>query len=356
MTTTYMYTKTDTSESLIVTGEVTKTIASVHPNFAKVRDYCFNTEPDQLDMEEVLKLVDAGQNIVKSLLRVTDRVSYKGTELLWDGEPIEGALASHIVRMIKEGDENYVAFAKFLENLSQNPSKASRDALFDWIADRNFTITSEGYFVGYKGVNHNRTSWHAGYGIVDGVEMTCNLPNEIGSVVEVPRNKVDESRDSACSYGLHIGTRGYAQSYGSRMIIVGVNPRDVVMVPRDGGGQKMRVCKYVVLDDNAAELNTTTYASKARVDDTPSDIFDANEECEECGCDLNGETCGALCCDDYSADEIPEEPFGVCRDCGDEVDAGDDQCEECEEDEAAEKEECEFCGAELDDEGECPNV
>lgn len=364
MTATFHYTKTDTSESLIVSGQVVRTVASSHPNFIKIRDYLFaqNDAGDEIDLDHVLKLIDAGLTVVDTLLRVTDRVSYKGGNLLWDGEPIENALSAHIVRMIKAGDENYTAFAKFLENLDQNPSQASRDALFEWVADRDLTITPEGHFVAYKGVTRDYKSLHGGYGIVNGVEHNGALDNTPGNVVEVPRNRVDPNRDSACSYGLHVGTRPYANDYGNHMVIVAVNPRDVVMVPRDGGGEKMRVCKYTVLDDNDAQLTVTTYTGAHRSQDTDEaenvaqDGFEDDEDdsCPCCGANsLGGELCS----------HCEREDITLCLYCGEDIEEGETLCDDCqaEEDEEARHDEqqgdgnfCGYCGAEMPD-GYCPN-
>jgi hypothetical protein len=311
----FIYTQTDESESLVVTGNVVRTVASSHPKFAELRDYCFAQRKagEGIDIDHALKLIDAGQVAVDTLRRITDRVSYKGGKLLWDGEPVDSTLANHIVRMIKEGDENYVAFARFLENLDQNPSEASKKALYDFIAARDFTITDEGHFVGYKGVRDDYTSRQSGYGIVNGVEHNGHLDNSVGNVVEVPRNRVDPDVNSACSYGLHVGTRSYAKDYasGGRMIIVGVNPRDVVMVPRDGNGHKMRVCKYVVLADNEEELTTTTYTGTHRVKDSADDSGPSTgSQCP--GCDyyiIDGQ------CD--NCDDGGDPDYCVDPDCGD---------------------------------------
>ena len=53
-----------------------------------------------------------------------------------------------------------------------------------------------------------------------------------------------------CGAGLHVATLAYAQDYGnseSLIVIVKVNPADVVSVPEDYGCQKVRCCKYEVL-------------------------------------------------------------------------------------------------------------
>jgi len=368
------------TESLVISGEVVRTVAKSHPNFIKIRDYCFaqTDAGEEIDIDHILELTDVQAQINNAFLRITDRVSFRGGKLLWDGEETEGALADHIVRMVQNRDDNYVAFAKFLENLAQNPSVESRQALFQWIADRDFTITEDGCFVGYKGVNRDYSSWHAGYGIVNGVEYeSAHLDNSPGNVIEIPRGKVNPDRNAGCSVGLHVGTASYATSYGPRQVIVSVNPRDVVMVPHEHGYQKMRVCKYVVLadhEDRGVELKTTTYNGAHRAEDVvPVPTMD---RCEECDCLLNSDgvcdcesclpTCdscysaradydGVICveCAEEEAEEEDDDP-NLCTECGAAISDDEDYCNGCQEEPEPEPTAtCQYCGGVLDNNGVC---
>ena len=66
----------------------------------------------------------------------------------------------------------------------------------------------------------------------------------------MPRGEVQHDPESGCSTGLHVGTYAYAQGYArAALLTVHVNPRDVVSVPTDCDAEKMRVCRYVVSDD-----------------------------------------------------------------------------------------------------------
>ena len=140
----------------------------------------------------------------------------------------------------------------FYENILSNPNEHSREQLYGWLANyKSFTITYDGYIVGYKGVktdaDGNRWSTSSGKAIVDGEEVTGYIPNEDFSTVEMPRSEVQHNPRSGCSTGLHVGTHNYARGYGNTLIEVHVNPRDVVSVPTDCSSQKMRVCRYVIV-------------------------------------------------------------------------------------------------------------
>ena len=77
------------------------------------------------------------------------------------------------------------------------------------------------------------------------------IKNEVGDTIEVQRRSVDDNRQNSCSHGLHIGSFDYANSWASegKLLLVRFNPRDAVSVPQDSECQKLRVCKYEVLEE-----------------------------------------------------------------------------------------------------------
>ncbi len=183
----------------------------------------------------------------------SERVTFDGTDLRFDGEVIDSSLARHIVRMMRTEDEDYARWMRFMENLSENPSTSSREHLFSWLARRDFAITPEGHLLGYKGVQANGTSLNTGTAFVNGVKHTGHIPNPVGATVEMPRSCVSDDRETGCATGLHVGTHGFASGFGSRLLLVSVNPADVVSVPRDSGFQKMRVSRYLVLSEHTGQ-------------------------------------------------------------------------------------------------------
>ena len=80
---------------------------------------------------------------------------------------------------------------------------------------------------------------------------TKSFNNAPGQVCEIPRSAVDDNPDNTCSHGLHVGGYEYAKDFasGGKLVLVKVNPRDVVAVPNDYNGQKMRVCRFEVLKE-----------------------------------------------------------------------------------------------------------
>jgi hypothetical protein len=355
----YLYTDGPNSKSILVTGEFTRTVASTSPRFEAVKEYLENTPQDELDEAHLMRLLDAGTLALTGLTRLSERITFNGSQILFDGDVLASSITSHIVRMVRNGDDSYQAFVRFLENLWTNPSVNSRDQLFDWLQDRHFTITEDGRFLAYKGVRREGNySIHPGKATVNGEEITGPIPNPIGAIVEMPRSTVDDRSHEACSTGLHAGTATYARNYGERLLLVAINPRDVVSVPSDSEFQKLRTCRYEVLEEADGQLEDTTYVGSRRYDPVAEDFDDLEEEatlCLECGDETDGdEYCDEECearangefeDDDYWSEEEDaqdeqetteeDEPVSESRDCpecGDDLPEGEEgPCEDCQE-------------------------
>jgi hypothetical protein len=258
----YRLTNVDGAESLVLHGDgISTAVPSSHPRFAELVEY-LRGRPEH-DAAHVRSLIDAGGALATRLRRLSERVSFDGTHLRFDGDVIDTSLSRHIVRMMRSDDESYARWVKFLENLAENPSSLSRIHLFAWLDGRDFAITPAGYLLGYKGVqaDEHNSSIHSGAALVNGEWHHGHIPNPPGATVEMPRRQVTASRDAGCAAGLHVGTHAYASSYGPRLLLVAVNPRDVVSVPRDSGYQKLRCCRYTVLGvhDRPGPVTTPSY-------------------------------------------------------------------------------------------------
>lgn len=205
----------------------------------------------------VFELFDVQGGLVKQLTAVSDRISFDGSNILFDGDPQVGPLAEHLLRCLEAGVENYTPVALFWEKVATNPDDRSREQLFTWLQSHQFTITETGDILGYKGVYKTASGFessHSGTAFVDGVEFkNKRIPNNIGTVVTMPRSAVANDPSVACHYGLHVGDWSYASSFAQVVLEVHVNPRDVVSIPTDSGARKMRCCRYEVVQTRDAE-------------------------------------------------------------------------------------------------------
>jgi hypothetical protein len=202
-----------------------------------------------------------------------------------------------------------------MEKLMANPVEHSREQLYRWLAKHRFTISDDGNILAYKGVNWDESrqvhvSSHPGPAIVDGVPHTDgHVPNREGSVIEMPRSDVDWDPSSACSTGLHVANWDYANGFASHILLVEVDPGDVVSVPTDAYDQKVRTCRYVVhglVDGEYKEnvLPREVYASP-EVDVDEEDYEE--EEYNEDGYDVDGYDSAGYDVDGYDSDGYDED-------------------------------------------------
>jgi hypothetical protein len=129
-----------------------------------------------------------------------------------------------------------------MDRLMDNPSKRAVDELYRFLEACDLPITNDGHFLAYKRVRGDFTDIHSG-----------RFDNSVGAKPRLRRNEVDEDSNRTCSHGLHVCSAAYLPHFGSgpgnRVVVVKVDPADVVAVPQDYNNAKMRVCAYEVVED-----------------------------------------------------------------------------------------------------------
>lgn len=168
--------------------------------------------------------------------------------IMYRGKVLDNALTRIINEMQDEGYDA-TPFINFLDRLMKNPSSRSVEQLYNFLSHGNFPITPDGFFLGYKGVRDDYKDVHSG-----------KFLNTVGSVHSVPRNEVDDDPSRGCSYGFHVGTQDYARGWGTRMMIVKVDPANCVSVPHDCSHQKLRCCEYEVVAEFTEGKNDRNFA------------------------------------------------------------------------------------------------
>jgi hypothetical protein len=212
---------------------------------------------------------------------VDDKVYYNGTEL-------HSTLVDRILGMRREGHKiEYML--EFLRNLMQNPSSRSVNELYDFLTNKNLPITEDGCFLAYKSVcsDYSSKAKDINITLLQGKVVNGGIYNAVGEVIECPRNEVDDERDNECSKGLHVGglqysgPNGWYHSRGDKVVIVKINPKDVVSVPKDHNAQKVRVCKYEVIEEYQfvlPEYSTCESYCSCSGEDFYDDYEDEDEE------------------------------------------------------------------------------
>jgi hypothetical protein len=248
--------------------------------------------------ESVVDLFDVSRAVAKKFEALSERVRVANGRVYFDGDEVNNTLTQQIVRFMDSG-EDFEPLVKFYERLALNPNQESVEQLYRWLNSHEFTITSDGKIIGYKGVESDGAggfrSVKTGTAIVNGEEQTGQISNNIGDVVEMPRSAVTFDPDLTCSYGLHIGTWNYAQNWGrdGAVLKVLVDPRDVVSVPSDSSDQKLRACRYTVLEVLESEIKTAvdSYYEDDEDDGFPEDYYyDGDDDGEDSVVDVTAST------------------------------------------------------------------
>ena len=180
-------------------------------------------------------------------------------EVFYNGEAMPCALADKIRSIVQEGLPISL-FAKFWDNLHENPSANSVRELYDFLAYKELPITEDGCFLAYKGLNKNywSISGNKKTRVTKGkVDASGRIYNAVGQEIEVRRWDVDDNRQNNCSFGLHVGSLNYAEDFAQGVVVVvKINPKDVVSVPEDFDCQKCRVSAYKVVDVFSDEIKS----------------------------------------------------------------------------------------------------
>lgn len=234
-------------------------VTSDHHNFARVVKALRDGKSD----DEVIQTLQRGTAVDSYLeSQQTDRVVYKDGTVYIDGVPTHNSMTKRVFDFAKV-ELPIINLLKFIENLEQNPSFNSRSQLYAFLEHNDIVLTEDGYFLAYKAVRSNYLDKHSG-----------TIDNTPGRIIRMDRSKIDDNPNSACSAGLHVGAIGYVRSfggYGDKIVIVKVNPRDVVSVPHDASSMKCRVCEYTVLHDMDGTLDTPLYTADGKPFDVRRD-------------------------------------------------------------------------------------
>lgn len=255
---------------VVVIDNQSHTINRTHMVYDQVKD-AIKTN----DWNKVEKLINPEQVVLDY---GQGRVSVKGDVIYWDGFEMHNSLTRRMVKMIQE-DFPVEPLVKFMENLQENPSNRAVNELYGFLENNSLPITPDGHFLAYKRVNDdyldvytrtvpNRVASNfteeelAKLPVTAGKqrEVTVNVENGT-TVISMVRNMVDDDQNRTCSHGLHFCSQNYLSHFGgTRIMVLKINPRDVVSIPVDYGMAKGRTSRYEVIDE---------------INDEQEEVFDA---------------------------------------------------------------------------------
>lgn len=214
---------------------------AAHPNFTAIKEALkAGVTTEAASSAALAALFDIAKSIET---RSQGAVQIVGNNVLYMGKPLHNTLTERMIAMLGEGFD-IQPLINFLTRLMKNPSFRATNGLFDFLAATNIPITPEGKFLAFKKVRSDYLDIHSG-----------TIRNAVGDEPRMPRNKVNEDPEQTCSYGLHVCSESYLPHFGgapgNRVVIVEVDPEDVVAIPKDYNNAKMRCAGYKVIGEVA---------------------------------------------------------------------------------------------------------
>ena len=222
------YILTDNSLTIVVDGKAL-TMESSNPSFNEatklLAEERFDELPDLFDIPKAVEKFADGN------------ISVSDGEVRYKDEVIHNHVVGRVLDFMRQGLP-YKPLVRFLDKLMENPSRRAVNELYAFLEHKAMPLTPDGNFLAYKGVREDYTDWHSG-----------KFSNKVGDVNEMIRNRVCDDANIGCSHGFHAGSLDYARGYGNggHLMVVEIDPRDVVSVPLDCEQQKLRTAKYKVV-------------------------------------------------------------------------------------------------------------
>ena len=247
------------SNITVVIGTTPHTISKSHVAYSKLLNAIKANDWDTVQdiIEPKKAVINFGQG----------NIEIEGDKIFWKGREMHNALTKRMVAMIQE-DFPIEPLAAFMENLMQNPSKRAVNELYGFLEKNTLPITPDGCFLAYKKVRGDYLDCHSGtvlnkpavYMADEDVAMltaASGKNNEVSveivdgvTVVSMERNLVDDDQNRTCSTGLHFCSKDYLDHFGGeRIVVLKINPRDVVSIPTDYNDSKGRACRYEIVDE-----------------------------------------------------------------------------------------------------------
>ena len=238
----YPYILQGDSLTILIDGKQSTINRETHPNFDKVVDAI--RQGTKESWETVPNLVDL-VSVIKDYVSENGDIEVRDGDVYFQNKPFANALTDRLLRLLEE-ELPVEPLCNFLTNLKQNPSKRAVDELYGFLECNDLPLTPDGHFIAYKKVRENFTDIHSG-----------KFDNSVGQIVTMERNEVDEDKDRTCSAGLHFCSLNYLPHFGGasgyRVVLLKINPKDVVSIPSDYDNAKGRCCAYEVIAEHTTD-------------------------------------------------------------------------------------------------------
>lgn len=227
----------------------TITFTDTHLNYTKAQQYLDEVTSTDL-FEEKGKVEEAVLAEFKAL-KDTSKLLAKwsngalvitSTSVVYNGQEVQPELTEFLIEKFLNNPHDQDAFdawSNFIKVASNATSYKVVNRLFMFLQKNDLQIDADGNVLAWKVVRDDYKDIHSG-----------RFDNSPGQILEMPRNQVDDDDSRTCSRGFHVCSWDYLRSFagqGNPVMQVKINVNDIVSIPLDYNGEKVRVCKYEVL-------------------------------------------------------------------------------------------------------------
>lgn len=234
------------NDSLIIinTNSQTFTYYNDHQNFSEIKEIASQIVKTSSCTEKQFSNLKSFSSIKEKLINWgAGYVTVVNSQIYYKNELIDDVLSKFILYLVKNNDQDLQYWCNFLDTIQNCSSSHVYDRLFLFISKNDLAISKDGRSIyAWKVIGSNYKD-----------KYTNTIDNSIGQYVSMPRNKVTIDNNISCSSGLHVASLDYLRSCyaatGDRLVIVKVNIEDIVSIPNDYEGSKIRVSAYSVVEE-----------------------------------------------------------------------------------------------------------
>lgn len=235
----YTYTKNSITVKL---GDQLHVVDSTNDHFQDMLKYAISG--DEVQLRKLFNKYARVTNVFNDLVTYEYGILYVNLE---NGAKIsvEETIGKRLMRLYDNG-QDVKAMLMFLGKLSRNPNWESIKDIYRFMDHNELPITDDGDIIAYKIVAPDYKDIHTG-----------TMDNSVGSIVKMSRNAVEFNREQTCSSGLHFCSKEYLPQYGGffgdrsngHVMVLKINPMNIVSIPTDYNNAKGRACEYEVIDE-----------------------------------------------------------------------------------------------------------
>jgi len=233
----YDYTVTK-NQITIFCNEDSRSITQGYPKFKTLRNKLIENNFSDTVLVEVYEVLNLPK-FVEKFSEGNITVDHENGKVFYGTFEIKNSVVDRMMTMLSERID-IKPLIRFLDKLMMNPKTNIIEELYPFLRHNDIEISDSGDIIAYRSI---RKDWKD--------HFTGTMDNSVGKVVSMPRHLVDDNPNITCSKGLHCSAFEYANGFGGdkRLVKIKLCPSDVVSVPVDYNGQKLRACKIEILEE-----------------------------------------------------------------------------------------------------------